>query len=307
MMDRISTAFEYIFGNSRNDPKVARALAGWPDSKVYEYNPGHILVSRIVMSASDYNLQVEDLLSIGRRLFQSFQRRNLGQLSIEESPQSIAGRLDCLTGILLEFRVDVNEQLIEIRREMRQEIRSLREEVLQSHTNNHLVSVSPTAAISEDIHASHVGEDHEGNCTNADERRQFPSHLVKLSGITLADAYIEFVRWGLLVCSTANKQEYKAWIDLRQLYTLAREPESSFCEIPNPPVFHGEEFGQWRDHMKPKIHEVAGKIQQRIERHSDEGKETDSSSRKRKLTSKATASLKQMRSMVGKATVIDLL
>ncbi|KAL3700584.1 hypothetical protein R1sor_018606 [Riccia sorocarpa] len=87
MMDKISTTFEYIFGNSRNDRKwlglLLDGLILFCFGEVYEHNPGHILVSRIVRPASDYNLQVEDLLSVGRRPFQSFQRRNLGQLSIK--------------------------------------------------------------------------------------------------------------------------------------------------------------------------------------------------------------------------------
>ncbi|KAL3683411.1 hypothetical protein R1sor_001433 [Riccia sorocarpa] len=86
MMDRISRAFEYIFGNSLNDRKVLDGLILFRFGEIYEHNPGNILVLRIVQSASDYNLQVEDLLSDRRRLFQSFQCQNLGQLSIEESP-----------------------------------------------------------------------------------------------------------------------------------------------------------------------------------------------------------------------------
>ncbi|KAL2651514.1 hypothetical protein R1flu_019642 [Riccia fluitans] len=40
MMDRISMAFEYIFGNSRNDRKVARVLAGWPNGDIGGFASG---------------------------------------------------------------------------------------------------------------------------------------------------------------------------------------------------------------------------------------------------------------------------
>ncbi|KAL3687748.1 hypothetical protein R1sor_014057 [Riccia sorocarpa] len=159
VLDRINIAFEYIFGNSRNDNRVARVLAGWPESSVgglppllqdldhptlpatlsslvedlfsqtlplalkemllavqlyrfedvYQYNPNHILVSTIAEHAATYGLFVADLISIGQKLFTSFQRCNLGQLSVEESPDNISGRLTRLTEVQLEVRVELNQ------------------------------------------------------------------------------------------------------------------------------------------------------------------------------------------------------
>ncbi|KAL3677797.1 hypothetical protein R1sor_020753 [Riccia sorocarpa] len=361
VVDRINIAFEYIFGNSRNDRRVARVLAGWPDSSagglppllqdldhptlpatlsslaedlfsqtlplalkemllavqlyrfedVYQYNPNHILVSTIAEHAAINGLSVADLISIGQKLFTSFQRRNLGQLSVEESPDNISGRLNRLTEVQLEVRVELNQQLDEIRRELRQATRMVQEEVKISvreevkHLKNALLSeisekalVNPEAT-SCDMQIEDMVEIHTPREEARGSKRSFPSHLQKLGGLSLADAYFEFVRWGLSDCTTSGKKEYDAWIDLRQLYTFARRLEPLFCEVSDPPSFHGEEFHEWRAQVRPVIQEAAQKLQKKIEEFHEQNKVVESVSRERKPTDKALASLKRMRAMVG--------
>ncbi|KAL3681304.1 hypothetical protein R1sor_024260 [Riccia sorocarpa] len=350
IMDRINTAFEYIFGNSRNDRKVARVLAGWPNcnagglppllqdvpdpelqaklsdlaqdlfsqslplslkefllaiqlyrfDEVYRYKPDHLLVSMIIEHASSYDLNVEDLHSVSQTLFRAFQRHNLAHLSLEDSPESIATRLTRLTDAVLELRVETSQKMDELRRQSHQnltliqgEIAEVKELVLvlakriESDPRTHCQT---SAAANNDQTQKMSG--------NVQPKRPFPNCLTKLGGLTLADAYYEYIRWGLTNCVTANKKECNALSDLRQLYNLARKLEPSFLLIPDPPSFHGEEFRAWRDQVKPRIQQSAQELQQKIEKFHENSKVAQSNVRKRRATDKAMASLKRMRGMI---------
>ncbi|KAL2631981.1 hypothetical protein R1flu_016667 [Riccia fluitans] len=311
MMDRISTAFEYIFGNSRNDRKVAHVLAGWPngDAVVYTYNPNHLVVSTLIERVRSYDLGIKDLHAVGKILFQAFQRHNLGHLALEDCPSSISTQLRSLTEVALESRVEINQQINELRREaadfrlesekryasLQAEVVGLKEVIgvlvncLDTSTS-HEISASASVTAAND---SHVLEGPGG----IEGFRTFPSHLVKLGDLLIVAAYYEYVGGGLSNCVTANKQECKALSDLRQLCTLARELDPSFLSIPDPPAFHREQFRTWRDRVKPLIQHSTVELYKKIDKHHELTKVSSPNSRKRRATNKAMASLKRMRIM----------
>ncbi|KAL2653695.1 hypothetical protein R1flu_021823 [Riccia fluitans] len=206
---------------------------------------------------------------------------NLGHLALEDCPSSISTQLRSLTEVALESRVEINQQIDELRREstdfrlesqkryaaLQAEVVGLKEVIrvlvkLLDTSTSHEMSASASITSADD---NHVLEGPEG----IERFRKFPAHLIKLGDLSIAAAYYKYVGDGLSNCVIANKQECKALSDLRQLYTLARELEPSFLSIPNPPAFHGKQFRTWRDGVKPLIQHSAVELQKKIDKHHE--------------------------------------
>ncbi|KAL2635495.1 hypothetical protein R1flu_006974 [Riccia fluitans] len=181
------------------------------------------------------------MIDKGGKHYEACQGRNLGQLSIEEDPEGISGRLTRLTEVQLEVKLELNEQLSAIRRELRQatqaiqaEVKTLIQEEIKTLKNALLSGITgKETSVPLDIRLADMEKGVEvtppedtGNTTavevtpqkdtgdaTAKEKRSLPSHLTKLSGLTLADAYFEYVscvpmKFSRLLYSHLNDLQY---------------------------------------------------------------------------------------------------